>query len=198
MDLVFLLGLPGLLWIQSWHLLGFYTNPRTLGIIAAAVAIILFGVVLFQDKIPMFPEYGEVMKGFLTVGSAFSAFVLVWAIYAALVAGVYLWGLDARSLGFYGLFLWIISALFAVYFFIGGEVLKSGDIFSISWLLGVVAILLAILSALLFFYLALLPRGQGEPPSSAMRSVTGYFYLVFSIVVVVLGLLLLLGLDPKI
>ena len=48
MDLIFLLVLPGVLWVQSWHMLGFYTNPRTLGIVAAAVAIVLLGAVLFS------------------------------------------------------------------------------------------------------------------------------------------------------
>ena len=197
MDVVFLLVLPAGLWVQSWYLLGSYSNPRTLGMISAAVAIVLLGVVLFQDHIAMYPAYGKPLEDTLTVGTAVSAFVLVWALYAALVAGVYLWGLDSRSLGIYSLFLSLVSVLFAVYFLIGGEVLRSGETLHISWLLGVVAILLAILAALLFFYLALLPSGQGEPRSSPMRAVTGSFYLAFSAAIVVLGGLLLLGLDPK-
>ncbi len=196
MDLVFLLVLPALLWIQSWHLLGFYANPRTLGIIGVAVAIALLSVVLFQDTIGMTPVYPEPAEGFLTLETSLSVFMLAWAAYALLVAGVYLWGFELRSLGFYSLFLWVVSALFAVYFFLGGELLGSGEIVHISWLLGVVAVLLAVLSAFLFFYLALMPPGRGEPPSSPMRTVTGWFYLVFSIAIAVLGGLLLLGLDP--
>ena len=120
----------------------------------------------------------------------------MWAVYSALVAGVYLWGLESRSLGFYSLFLWVLSAIFAAYFFLGGELLDSGSVNHVSWLLGVVAILLAVLAAMLFFYLSLRPSGLGEPPSSAMRTVTGWFYLVFSAVVGILGGLLLLGLNP--
>ena len=52
MDLAFVLVLSGLLWVQSWYLLGFYSNAKTLGIVAAGVAIVLFGIVLFQDKLP--------------------------------------------------------------------------------------------------------------------------------------------------
>ncbi len=195
MDLAFLLVLPAALWIQSWYLLGFYANPRTLGMISAAVAVTLLAIVLFQDKL------GEltVLKpsgALLDVAIPLSIFILVWAIYAALMAGVYLWGMDTRSLGFYGLFSFVISALFAVYFFVGGELLDSGDINHVSWLLGVVAILLAVMSLLLFFYLALVPRGQVEPPSSGMRTATGWVYLIFSSAVAVLGGLLLLGLNP--
>ena len=197
MDLVFVLVLPGLLWVQSWYLLGFYGNPRTLGVIAAAVAIALLGIVLFQDKLGMVvgtPPEPAVF--FVDVATAVSAFVVMWAVYAVIVAGVYLWGVDSRSLGFYSLFLGIISVLFAAYFFLGGELLNTGVVEPVSWLLGVVAILLAVLSFFLFFYLALQPTGQGEPPSSAFRTMTGYFFLVFSIVVAVLGGLVVLGLDP--
>ena len=118
------------------------------------------------------------------------------AVYSALVAAVYLWGMDTRGLGFFSLLLCIISILFTAYFFLGGELLDSGDTNHVSWLLGVVAIMLAIMSALQFFYLGLLPRGQVEPPSSAMRTATGWVYLIFSTAIVVMGGLLLLGLNP--
>ena len=194
MDLAFVLVLPGLLWVQSWYLLGFYSNGRALGVTAAGVAIVLFGIVLFQDKLPtaVITPQGAL----LSVSTTVSVFVLMWAVYSALVAGVYLWGLEGRSLGFYSLFLWVSSVIFAAYFFLGGEILDSGEINHVSWLLGVVAILLAVLSAMLFFYLSLRPIGQGEPSSSAMRTVTGWFYMVFSAIVGILGGLLLLGLNP--
>ena len=196
MDLAFVLVLSGLLWVQSWYLLGFYSNARALGIIAAGVAIVLFGIVLFQDKLPttVITPSGAL----LPVATSISIFVLMWAVYSALVAGVHLWRLESRALGFYSLFLWVVSAIFAAYFFLGGELLDSGEVNHVSWLLGVVAILLAILSAMLFFYLSLRPTGQAETSPSAMRTVTGWFYMVFSAAVAILGGLLLLGLNPTI
>ncbi len=194
MDVAFLMVLPGLLWVQSWYLLGHYPNPRALGMVAAGVAITLLAIVLFQDRLGMAVLTPE--GALLDVTTPLSAFVLVWAVYAAMVAGVHLWGLDSRSLGFYSFFVWIISALFAAYFFLGGELLDTGEINNVSWLLGVVAVLLAVLSAFQFFYLALLPADQVEPPSSALRTVTAWFYLVFSVAVAVLGGLLVLGLNP--
>ena len=199
MDLAFLLILPGLLWVQAWNFLGFYSNFRALGVTAGGVAIALFGVVLFQDNLPMGIDAPEGLggAGFVEPAAALSVFILVWAVYAALVSGVYLWGLEARSLGFYSLFLAIISAIYAVYFFVGDRILDNGDIVQFTWLLGAVAILIGILAALQFFYLALRPAGQGEPSSSVMRTTTGWFYLVFSIAVAVLGGLFLLGINPK-
>ena len=196
MDLAFLFVISGLLWIQSWHLLGAYDSPRTLGLISAATAVTLFGVVLFQDKLPMAIAAPADLGDFLDPRTAISVFVLAWGAYAVLLTGVYLWGFDTRSLGYYGLFLWVVSVLYAVYFFIGDKLLANGDVVQYSWLMGVVAIMLSILAALLFFYLSLRPRGQGEPASSVMRTVTGWFYLVFSVVIVVMGGILLLGVDP--
>ncbi|MCE2405287.1 MAG: hypothetical protein J4F43_09050 [Dehalococcoidia bacterium] len=197
MDLIFLLAISGALWVQSWYLLGFYPNPRTLGVMAAGVAIVLLAVVIFPvAPIVQTPAPG-VNEFFVDVPTALSAFILMWVVYEAMVAGVYLWGLDTRSLGFYSLILWIGSGVFAVYMFLGGEVLGSGVVEPVSWLLGTAGILLGIQSALLFFYLALQPAGAGEPPASTMRTVTGWFYLVFSVVIMTLAGLLVLGLQPS-
>ncbi len=197
MDLVFLLAISSGLWVQSWYLLGFYPNPRTLGIMAAGVAIILLAVVIFPVAAVVQTPAPGVNEFFVDVPTALSAFILMWAVYEAMVAGIYLWGLDTRSLGFYSLLLWIGSGVFAVYMFLGGEILGSGVVEPVSWLLGTAGILLAIQSALLFFYLALQPAGAGEPPASTMRTVTGWFYLVFSVVIMTLAGLLVLGLQPS-
>ena len=196
MDLAFLLILPAVLWVQSWHLLGSYSNPRTLGIVGAGIAIALLGIVLFQDNLGMAIVAPTGLL--LAYSVVLSALVLLWAVYALLVAGVYLWGLDIRGLGFYSLFLGVATAIFAIYFFVGDRILDDGVVVEFSWLLGVVAILLAIMQALMFFYLAFIPRGQGEPSSSPMRTATGWVYLIFSSAIGILAALLLLGLNPVI
>jgi hypothetical protein len=197
MDLVFLLAIPVVLWTQSWYLLGLYPNPRSLGMVSGVVAIVLLAAVLYQDRLPLAVEPPADLGKFIELSTALSAFVVGWAVYAALVSGVYLWGTPSRTLGFFSLFLAVVSAVYGVYFFIGDRLLDSGDIISFSWLLGVDAILLAILAGFQFFYLALIPASRGEPAQSCMKTVTGWFYLVFSIAIGVLSLLLLLGLNPE-
>ena len=177
MELIFLLVLPAALWAQSWYFLGLYTNPRTLGIIAGTVAITLLGMVIFGSSTA-------------AVGSttALYAFVLVWAIYAAMVAAVALWGFDERTLGFYALFLWVVSLLYVGYYFLGGEVLASdGTTGLVSAIMGIVALLLTVVAALVFFYLG--------PPFARMRQAAGWFELVLSIIIAVLGGLVVLGLS---
>ena len=177
MELIFLLVLPAALWAQSWYFLGLYTNPRTLGIIAGTVAITLMGMVIFGSSTA---EVGNT--------TALYAFVLVWAIYAALVAAVALWGFDERTLGFYALFLWVVSLIYVGYYFLGGEVLASGGTTGlVSAIMGIVALLLTVVAALIFFYLG--------PPFARMRQAAGWFELVLSIIIAVLGGLVVLGLS---
>lgn len=179
MEVIFLLILPAALWAQSWYWLGLYTNPRTLGIIAATVAITLIALVVFgpASATPM-----------VSGGAALSAFVLAWAIYAALVAAVALWGFDERTLGFYALFLWVISLLYVGYYFMGGELLADPSTTdAISPIMGIAVLLLSVVAALVFFYLG--------PPFARMRQAAGWFELVLSIIIALLGGLVVLGLS---
>ena len=195
MDVAFLLIVPGLLWVQSWYLLGLLPNPRSLGIVAVGVAIALFAVLVFQDQLTTVVTTPA--GGLIEVTTPISVLVLVWTVYAVAVAGVYLWGFEPRALGHYGLFLCVVSGLLSVYFFVGGELLENGDIKHVSWLLGSAAGTLTFLAGMLFAYMAFTPYGLGESRSSLLRKMTGWAYLAGSIAVAALGGLLLLGLNPS-
>ena len=203
MEIIFLFVVSAALWTHAWHLLGFYTNPRALGVVGGSVALTLLGAVLFvgdsiidKEAVEVFPFLADTN---LFIGGAgpLSAFVLAWAVYAALVAGVGLWGFDDRTLGFYSLFLALISLLFVAYYFVGDGLLAGSDISPtnaeggtlsmISWVMGVFAVLLSVASLLLFLYLA--------PPLRAMRKATGWFFLATAVVGAVFGGLVILGLP---
>ena len=167
MEMAFLFVLPAALWAHAWQMLGRYDSPRSMGIVGAAVAIILLALVaLWRDSA-------------VIVGSdnALAGFVLAWAIYCALLAGVSMRGYDQRTLGYYGLFLAIVSIVFVLYYFLGDAVLSSQDasptgflgqgLGVISYLMGIFAIILAILGGLLFLYLAI--THQGNAPRSSME-----------------------------
>ena len=77
MDLIFLLVLPAVLWVQSWHYLGFYSSSRTLGLTAATVAVVLLAVVLFQDKLQLVIGIDGPTDLLLTASTPMSIFVLM-------------------------------------------------------------------------------------------------------------------------
>ena len=177
MEVIFLVLLPAALWAQAWQLLGVYTNARSLGVIAATVGISLLALTALNTA-----------AGVVSSGPVLSILVGVWAIYALIVAGNSLWGGDERTLGFYSLFLWVVTTAIAAYYFLGGSLLADGGGAEIvSGVMGVAVLLLSLLAALLFFLLAV--------PNPKMRQATGWVYLVVAIVVTIIGALLGLGLP---
>ena len=187
MEMAFLLLLPAALSAHAWQMLGRYGSPRSMGIIGGAVGVMLLALVtLWRDSA-------------IIIGSdnALAGFVLAWAIYCALLAAVSMRGYDQKTLGYYGLFLAVISIIFVLYYFLGDAVLSSQDasptgflgqgLGVISYVMGIFAIILAILGGLLFLYLAIPIRG--------MRLATGWSFLLGAVVSLVLATLVVLGLS---
>ena len=186
MELVFLLVLPATLWAQSWYFLDLYNNTKSLGVIAATAALILGGMLIFTggsftSLVGALPE-----SNVADVGAVLSTFIALWVIYLAVLAWVHLGGFDERTLGLYSLFLSVVSIVYTVYFFAGGEIL-GGDqtAYLMHWPLAIVSAMLAVFSLLVFFHLS--------PPYPRLRYITGWYTLVVSIVTTILAGLVILG-----
>ncbi len=187
MEMAFLFILPAALWAHAWQMLGRYGSPRSLGVVGAGVGIILLALVaLWRDAA-------------IIVGSdnALSALVLTWAIYGGLLAAVAMRGYDQRTLGYYGLFLALVSVVFVLYYFLGDAVLSTQDasptgflgqgLGVISYIMGTYAAILAVLGGLLFLHLAI--------PMRALRLVAGWSFLLGALVSLGLATLVLLGMS---
>ena len=187
MEMAFLFVLPAALWAHAWQMLGRYGSPRSLGVVGAGVGVILLALVaLWRDSA-------------IIIGSdnALSGLVLAWAVYCALLAAVSMRGYDQRTLGYYGLFLTLVSVVFVLYYFLGDAVLSSQDasptgflgqgLGVISYLMGAFSIVLAILGGLLFLHLAIPIRG--------LRLVAGWSFLIGAVVSLALAALVVLGLS---
>ena len=187
MEMAFLFILPAALWAHAWQMLGRYGSPRSLGVVGAGVGIILLALVaLWRDAA-------------IIVGSdnALSALVLTWAIYGGLLAAVAMRGYDQRTLGYYGLFLALVSVVFVLYYFLGDAVLSTQDasptgflgqgLGVISYIMGTYAAILAVLGGLLFLHLAI--------PIRALRLVAGWSFLLGALVSLALATLVLLGMS---
>ena len=179
--------LPAALWAHAWQMLGRYGSPRSLGVVGAGVGIILLALVaLWRDAA-------------IIVGSdnALSALVLTWAIYGGLLAAVAMRGYDQRTLGYYGLFLALVSGVFVLYYFLGDAVLSTQDasptgflgqgLGVMSYIMGAYAAILAVLGGLLFLHLAI--------PMRALRLVAGWSFLLGALVSLGLATLVLLGMS---
>ncbi len=187
MEMAFLFILPAALWAHAWQMLGRYGSPRSLGVVGAGVGIILLALVaMWRDSA-------------IIIGSdnALSALVLAWAMYGGLLAAVAMRGYDQRTLGYYGLFLALVSVVFVLYYFLGDAVLSSQDasptgflgqgLGVISYIMGAYAAILAVLGGLLFLHLAIPIRG--------LRLVAGWSFLLGAIASLTLAALVVLGLS---
>ena len=187
MEMAFLFILPAALWAHAWQMLGRYGSPRSLGVVGAGVGIILLALVaLWRDAA-------------IIVGSdnALSALVLTWAIYGGLLAAIAMRGYDQRTLGYYGLFLALVSVVFVLFYFLGDAVLSTQDasptgflgqgLGVISYIMGAYAAILAVLGGLLFLHLAI--------PIRALRLVAGWSFLLGAVASLALATLVLLGMS---
>lgn len=164
MSVVVGLILGMVVFMHAWQLFGLST-PKTTGLVGAAGAILL-ALLLALRPLPLLSSASL---------TALSASVAVWAIYAALVAGVGLWGLDPRGLGFY-------SAYGAVVM-IGQMIYCITPTFSLAGLIcGVVQF---IAFGMLFFYLAI--------PFDILRKATAWVLVIVGPIHGILAALVLMA-----
>ncbi|MSQ33183.1 MAG: hypothetical protein EXR60_02000 [Dehalococcoidia bacterium] len=173
MEAAALVVLGAIMFAHAWQLLRF-TDMRLVGMIAGVGAVFLALLVFWSPL-----ERAATMAD----PSATAIFVLLAAIYAASLAAVGLWGFDPRTLGFYSLFLAVGSVLLLLHFL---SVPEEGEEISRSVLLSISSVIQVVLFALLFFHLA--------PPFRRMQTLTGWFFLVGSILLAVFGIGIPVGL----
>ena len=178
MEALFLLLVAAVLFTQAWYLLGLYADPRTMGLIAGALAVgLLLTAVASGTSAPLLinPTTAPAV-------AAMKGFILLWAVYAAALGAHGLWGFEERAVGFHALLLWIVSLgmLGLPWVFTEAEVSADAAV-----VMSVSSLVLAILSAMVFFHLAV--------PFRQLRAVTAWFLLVGSIVVGLVGLAVFFG-----
>lgn len=191
MEGIFFLLVGALLFTQSWQLIGLYPVSRTTGLINGVIAIGL-GLVATGIFTPaMLPSVveptseligatGSMLKGTDNpVVTALQGYVALWAIYAAAIASHSMWDFDERAVGFTGLFLCIVSLAYLIAIPLAPFNIKHIPNESV-WVLSAAPLVLSILSAMVFFHLAV--------PIREIKKVTGWFLLGGSMIVVFLGL----------
>jgi len=120
--------------MHAWQLFGL-SAPKATGIVGATGAIALTALAVLKPAPPLSRVAPE----------ALSSSILIWAIYAALVAAVGLWNVDSRGLGLY--------SAYAAVVMIGQIIYCTVTTFTLVGL--VCGLIQAVAFAMLFFYLAI-------------------------------------------
>lgn len=159
------------LFAQGWNLIR-VVDLRTVGFLAAVGAIGILGVATIGD-IPASSD-GVATSVVITMS-------VLLAVYAAVLAAVGLWDFDARTLGLYSIFLAVVILAIGGGVYLGAIEDANEVVSDPETIIGVGAIVLAILFGLLFINLV-------PPLRRTYQTVTGYAVLVGASVVAVLGL----------
>ncbi len=168
MEPLFLLLVAAVLFTHSLYFLGLYRDPRTIGLIAGALALgLLLTAATDGLSAPLLVDPHTTI-----LVSALRGFIILWAVYAAAVGALGLWRFEERALGFYAALLGVVSlAMVALPW-----TFSEADISTPAALAMTAAFLiLSLLSAMAFFHLALHFR--------QLRGVTGWIFLVGSLVI---------------
>ena len=188
MEGLFLILVGTALFSQSWHLLGLYSEGRTVGVFVGGLGLVMLGTFMLGTSIePMLiNETGKKVGDAAKVVSqadvnasvaVLTALVVAWAIYALAVGAQGLWDFEERSIGFYSAILAAVSLVAFIYF--AGEMERRyGD--DVMLALAGATLVLTVLAGLMFFYLAF--------GFNVLRLVAGWFLLIGGGVVAAIGL----------
>ena len=178
MEGIFFLLIGAAIFSQSWHVLGLYSEGRTMGVFTTGLGLLTLGTIMFGTTITPTLISGGGSTELLT---ALTALIVLWAIYSLGVGAQGIWETDPRAIGFYSLFLSIASLVVFLIFVLS---MAENGVFEHSlgiWLaMSSVPFILTIISALVFFYHSF------ELP--VLRLVTGWFMLFGGTVIGLVGL----------
>ena len=175
--------------VQSWQLLGLYSDGRTMGIVVGGLGVLMLGTFMLGSAVePMLlTEVGKkastVAASDVAVSTALlTTLVAVWAVYAIGVGAHGLWDLDDRALGFHSAILAAVS-LAALAYFAGEFDARYGE--TVMLATSAAALVLTGLATILFFYLAF--------GFNVLKLVSGWFLLIGGAVVSLIGLAIISG-----
>lgn len=165
----------GAIFMHSTHLLGLFSDGRTVGALMAALAAGLLLTLTLEPQLLGTQGTNPIRQ--LAEVMVLKSIIVMWAIYGVAVAAQIFWDLEDRAIGFYGAGLAAVSGVAFIYY-----------IFTIMFLVystvmlefSIVAAVLVLVATLLILLLAI--------PLNVMKNATGWAMVSSSIVIVAIGL----------
>lgn len=188
MEGIFFVLIGAALFSQSWYMLGVYSEARTMGIFVGGLGLLALAALFFAPAatVPssvnsfwlLLTGEGTVKPSdWLAQTMVMKGLVLAWGMYAIGVAAHGLWDFDERAIGFYSVFLAVLSAISFIYFVVELEPAYGTG----TWLgLSAATLLLTVLAGMMFFTLSF--------TFHVLRVVTGWFILIGGGAVAAVGL----------
>ena len=191
MEALGLILIASALFCHSWYILGLYPDGRTVGIyvgafgLAALISITLAPMLLIGGDAAAIADAGGdfghkaySLAAGLAQTTMMKTLIIIWSIYAIGVAAQSIFDYDERAVGFSGAVAAVVS-LFALFFFAGTLQRPYGE--DVVLVLSTASLLLTIIAGTMFAYLGV--------PFSGLRPVAGWFNLVGSVAVFIMGVI---------
>ncbi len=189
MEGLFLILVGAALVVQSWQLLGLYSDGRTMGVMVGGLGVVILGTFMLGSAVEpvLLTEVGKkastVAAGDVAVSTALlTTLAAVWAVYAIGVGAHGLWDLDDRAIGFHSAVVAVVS-FGALAYFAGELDARYGE--NVMLAMSAAALVLTGLATILFFYLAF--------GFNVLKLVSGWFLLIGGAVVSLIGLAVISG-----
>lgn len=192
MEALGLILIAAALFCHSWYILGLYPDGRTAGIyvgafgLAALISTTMAPMLLIGgDAAAVADAGGDTSRSFYSIAAGLAettmmkTLIIVWAIYAVGIGAQSLLDFDERAIGFSGAVAALVS-LFAMFFFADTLLSPYGE--EVVLVLTTSTLLLTVVAVTMFAYLAV--------PFNNLRPVAGWFNLVGSIVVFIIGVVI--------
>ncbi len=179
-----LILIGGALFAQSWNILGLYSDGRMVGAFVAALGLAVL-LTLVMDPIVLIGSNLELMAKLggdagdanpLAELTVMKMVIVLWAVYAVGVGAQSIWAYEERAIGLYSAFL-AVGTLVVFLFF---AITLAAPYGAAVWIgLSAATLILSVLAGLVFFYLTV--------PFNVLRLVAGWFLLIGSLVVALIG-----------
>ena len=178
MEAVFLVLIGAMLFSQAWHMMGLYSDGRSVGVVIGGLALVsLVAIILEPLLLTGSGDRTISAANHLSELTMTKGLIVVWAVYGIVVAAQALWDYEERAVAFYGAVTAAVTVVSFLYY-AGSLQPRYGDA---PWLsLSAATLLLSIMSAMVFFALGFTFR--------SIRPVAAWFLLLGGGTVSAIGL----------
>ena len=130
MEAVFLVLVGAVLFSQAWHMLGLYSDGRSVGVIIGGLSLLSLGAVLLEPLLLTGSGDRTISAAnHLSELTVTKTLIIVWAVYGIAVAAQALWDQDERAVGFYSAVVAAVT-VFSFFYYAGnlGSSIRRPDL----------------------------------------------------------------------
>ena len=178
MEAVFLVLIGAMLFSQAWHMMGLYSDGRSVGVVIGGLGLASLGAIMLDPM--LLTGSGDKPIGpatHLAELTVTKGLIGVWAVYGVAVAAQTIWDFEERAIAFYSAVATAVTVV-SFFYYAGNLGPRYGDP---TWLsLSAATLLMTVIAGMVFFALGFNFR--------VLRPVAAWFLLLGGGTIAAIGL----------